>query len=382
MKSISTVAATAAILTLCHGTWLRAGIIAYDVPGGTVGNQNFGNSLGMDFNVNDASGVTITDVGVFDDGSNGINGPLNVAIYDRRTGTIVPGSSAVLNGSDGTANGGHRFASLAAPLNLPGGFQGSIVAYGYNAAELNGNGGTLSTTAGGGSIDFVGGSRWGNDTGFPTNVDSGPENRYLAGSFIFDVIPDVAGTVNALSVPSGTVGTQAFGEPLAVDFIVTTPITVSSLGAFDSAGDGFIGTITTELWSRSGDTGIAILASDTFSLLDGSLEGGHRFKDLQGNVILAPGEYSIVSHGYSADDLMGNTGGEINQWDNQNLAIDFIGSSRFGDPGTAGSFPTNLDGNSAQYVAGSFGYTVIPEPGSISLLALIATFVALRRRRK
>ncbi len=38
--------------------------VAYDVPAGTVGTQNFGGSLGMDFNV--ASAIVVNHLGAFD----------------------------------------------------------------------------------------------------------------------------------------------------------------------------------------------------------------------------------------------------------------------------------------------------------------------------
>src|SRR2546423_1481323 len=54
--------------------------IAYQVPGGTLGNQAFGGSLGMDFNVNQP--VVVTQLGVFDSGSDGLQLPLTARLYD------------------------------------------------------------------------------------------------------------------------------------------------------------------------------------------------------------------------------------------------------------------------------------------------------------
>ena len=48
-------------------------VIAYDVPSGTVGNQDFSGPLGMDFDVE--ADITITRVGVFDSGSDGERDP-------------------------------------------------------------------------------------------------------------------------------------------------------------------------------------------------------------------------------------------------------------------------------------------------------------------
>jgi hypothetical protein len=77
---------------------------------------------------------------------------------------------------------------------LPG-FRGSIVAWGYNAEEQMYN--TFGTpnpdlkTFEGGSIVFVGRSRYGTSGQFPTTVDGGPVNRFAAGTFAFE--PETAG---------------------------------------------------------------------------------------------------------------------------------------------------------------------------------------------
>src|SRR5262245_16814186 len=180
-------------LVAATGTVNAAPIIAYNVPAGTNGNQDFGGSLGMDFNVG-STPILVSSLGVFDSGSNGLSAPISVALFNRTTGTIVPGTQINFpTGTLGTLIGGSRFLNLAAPVELTAGFQGSIVAWGYNASEMNGNthGGPAPwTTNGGGLITFGGGSRFGNAGQFPTNIDGGPVNRYAAGTFQFEATPE------------------------------------------------------------------------------------------------------------------------------------------------------------------------------------------------
>src|SRR5262245_9914208 len=57
--------------------------IAYVVPADTAGNQDFGGTLGMDFDVQNA--VLITQLGVFDDKSDGLKLPIAARLYDRST---------------------------------------------------------------------------------------------------------------------------------------------------------------------------------------------------------------------------------------------------------------------------------------------------------
>ena len=169
--------------------------IPFVVAAGQVGNQNFGGALGMDFNVG-ASPITVTSLGAFDDGSNGINGTINVRLYDR-TNTAVPLASAAFTGTTQQLIGGSRFSPIAA-LTLPAGFQGRIIADGYNALELNGNGGPWTTDSGGGAITFgTTGFYALAPGGYTTNTDGGPGNRYAAGTFAF--VPQTLTTTYANS---------------------------------------------------------------------------------------------------------------------------------------------------------------------------------------
>lgn len=162
---------------------------AYTVFAGTTGAQNYGGSLGMDFDAQRP--MTITHLGVFDSAQDGINGTLTARLYARTPGgTGVELASVAFTGSDGELIGGSRFIELPTPIALPGGFQGTIVAEGYNAAELLANsGGTPTqwrTFDGDGALAFVGSSRFGTAGAFPATPDGGPADRYAAGSFMFD----------------------------------------------------------------------------------------------------------------------------------------------------------------------------------------------------
>lgn len=368
---------------------LRAGTVAYQVPAGTAGSQNFDGNLGMDFNVR-APAIRVTQIGAFDSGGDGINGTITAGVFNRTTGTQV-GTGATFTGSGQTLVDGSRFAAPSGgSFVLTRGFQGTVVAQGYNAAELAGNIGVavppqMWTTSGGpgNQISFVGGGRWGlAPFGFPSNIDAGPVNRYAAGTFEFEIIP-VAGIRTALWTEPGMPGNQNYGGPLGMDFTVSTPIVISELGVFDDLGNGIGGSLAAEIWTNDGSP--TLLASATFdSASPGTLdEGSSRFKAIT-SLVLSPGNYTILGRGFSDLDLNGNVGlnpETASYIDDGGGAIQFVGTSRFGNVGDG--FPGIPDqGPANRYYSGTFRYDVIPEPGSAALfMGAVLAMLAGRRRR-
>jgi len=171
--------------------------IAYVVPAATAGNQDFGGTLGMEFDVNNP--VIITRLGVFDDSSDGLKLPISVRLYDRATDPPTVMASLDFTPEDaGELIGGSRFKDLTPTLRLETGFQGTIVAEGYGADERLRNAGvgavgvSWTTQDGNGSLAFVGTSRYGTVAGdYPTVADEGPAARYCAGTFEYQTTPPV-----------------------------------------------------------------------------------------------------------------------------------------------------------------------------------------------
>jgi hypothetical protein len=168
--------------------------IAFDAPTGVAANQFISNPLGLDFNVN--TSIKITALGVFDSGQDGLAFSQVVRIYNRATEASVA-DVTIPAGASATLNGGSRFVTLTTPLVLPAGFLGSVVAE-INTTDGNwnshGGSGVSVLNTGGGAISYVGVGRV-SDSGpavYPSRLDGGPANRYLAGSFIFSVIPEPA----------------------------------------------------------------------------------------------------------------------------------------------------------------------------------------------
>ena len=183
-----------------------ASITAYNSPF-QQGNQRYTGSLGLDFNVL-AEPIEILSLGAFDSNGDGFNRPVSVSIYNRQTQALLHPFVTFTGALDPLVNGS-RFRILMTPLIL-GPRQYSVVAYGYGPGELNGNSGCVgyggggcvalnpfmasTTNNGGGLINYVGMARYSPLTGvYPTQVDTGPANRYNAGTFTYQaVIPEPA----------------------------------------------------------------------------------------------------------------------------------------------------------------------------------------------
>jgi hypothetical protein len=202
------------------------------------------------------------------------------------------------------------------------------------------------------------------------------------------LIPLPADAIIAYDIEVAEDGNQAWTGSLGLDFNVNATIQVSSLGVFDSGGDGINpnnGTLYAQIFDRTTGSGVPGAGPLPFGppTPNGDLEGGSSFKDLPGPVILLPGDYSIVAWGFNTLDLNGNlacnpppecgyshditastmrAGGGL---------ISFVGTGRYSDPGTGGDYPTNIPQGSFPpniFHAGTFKYDAVPEPASLLLL--------------
>lgn len=164
-------------------------IAAYTVPMGTSGNGPWVGSLGMDFDVNRP--VVVTSLGAFDSGGDGFKDQVHVVLYNRETKEQVAEAMLGSGGVPGALQGGSRFATLATPLRLEAGFQGTIVAwelsgaddYGYYKFQTK----TWTTDDIGGALAFVGHGSYNEfGGGFPATQDdsSAPADAYAAGTFL------------------------------------------------------------------------------------------------------------------------------------------------------------------------------------------------------
>ena len=175
---------------------------------------------------------------------------------------------------------------------------------------------------------------------------------------------EVGGASGAIAYGNlaGANGTSPLSGPYGHDFTVNSTLSVTQLGVFDSGANGLRRELTAEIWSRDNDTSAHKLADLTFdSGNPGTLIGSNRFKPLASPLTLAPGDYSIVAHGYGSSEKAGSQdfggpGPTFKTLDDGNGAISFVGGSRLGT--TAGNFPSQLIGGSVNHFsAGTFQFS-------------------------
>ena len=172
-------------------TSVHAGTIAYDFAAGQVTDQAFPGTVGMDFDVVAATGISVTSLGVWDDSIDG-TGLTNafvyrVAIFDRNTTSIVAGLDTTISSADTTTVVGGNVLKAITPVVLPVGNY-SIV---YDANVPLENDGSLTQNSGVGLITFI------NPTGgrfysgllfnYPDTVTA---QVYVSGTFEFEAVPE------------------------------------------------------------------------------------------------------------------------------------------------------------------------------------------------
>jgi hypothetical protein len=170
------------------------------------------------------------------------------------------------------------------------------------------------------------------------------------------------GPVAAYNVPAGTVGQSiSFLQSFGMDFDVTEPIRVTSLGLFDSGQSGWDTNFLpyfAYLYDRRTQQP---LASVSFTTDDpGTLVGGSRFKALSQPLLLPAGfQGTITGDNQGGSKRFGSWNDQSVTWTTNNGqgAVNFVGSGRFGE---INHFPEILDhGPANAYAAGSFIYNPV-----------------------
>ncbi|MCP4172180.1 MAG: hypothetical protein GY758_15560, partial [Fuerstiella sp.] len=376
--------------------------IVYDIEAGTEGSQEFGGSLGMDFDTSEE--LTVSALGAFDSGSDGLNRDINVQLWKRDGATGVE----VLASADFTAADtadSNTVTEFGGPDDLRLDPETAVIAvdvYGNADSAVNGVtfltdraglgdgvGDEGSVTAGDVTVKtttthFI--DNWSNGGGGPV-FTGGTEGSAAA---LSEIMRDIRWSAEPAPIDIAVSGLDAGGvyniqllfnegadrnrgwdiavnDELVVDNTTSEGDGVwTNENSFAFSGDIIAtadGTIAIKMQNDLG--GAAQVAADGNPILQGIVihsggsstatqEGGHWFKSLADPVTLPAGSYTIVGSGYGAGEPNINLGvaaAEGLSTNDAGGAITFVGGSRWGD---AGAFPANVDGGPAQrYGAGT-----------------------------
>ncbi len=192
-KQLTRVAMGMAILSLSFSLRSQT-YIAIDVPAGTPGNHaalNWG--IGSDFSV--VRPITVSQLGVFDDQTNGFNGSgtLTVQLYQHHgeVSSLLETLTFDAANPGGLVNG-NRFKPLGIPVTLlPGEY--SVIAYGFDQTNRNGRAVYYTNSPvpwvlndGGGLIQFHDGRHGRGAPGhFPHVVNTNQPDAFCGATFIY-----------------------------------------------------------------------------------------------------------------------------------------------------------------------------------------------------
>jgi|GEM_PF-3766628 len=189
----------------CLASPAGAVIIAYTGTGALSGGASGNLNIGRQFSVT-GTGITVRDVGVWDNNDDGLANSHTVTLFSiiagagTGTATVTPitgGSATVSSGTAATLDTGMRFTSLATPLFLAAGNY-SVIAYGTNASggDPYGDGGAFPSGANVSDIRF-------DPFEFtpatsPTYPNGGDSGNHSSASFRYDIgntVPEPASIV-------------------------------------------------------------------------------------------------------------------------------------------------------------------------------------------
>ncbi|MDA3926261.1 MAG: FAD-dependent oxidoreductase [Kiritimatiellae bacterium] len=148
---------------------------------------------------------------------------------------------------------------------------------------------------------------------------------------------------------------------LRCDFRVNEALMITELGAYDSNGDGFENFKKVSIYNLGGGVPLQALAFSS-SEEEYPFQSGYRFRKISEPLVLQPGDYSIVTYGFSGADqyVIANQGGvgeQVGPLVNGDGALTFL-TNAFSSVGGAVSYPTTAIGPASDYAvsAGSFRF--------------------------
>jgi hypothetical protein len=204
---------------------------------------------------------------------------------------------------------------------------------------------------------------------------------------------------NAANVPAN--GIQNWVGNLGLDFIVSSPVTVTQLGAFDNGDTANLsGTVGAGVTVGIFDVTSGLLAAPSVIITPSSV-GSQINGDFLVDVTpfdLSPGTYSIVTlndanyntgFGYGVQTTMNDGGGLLDFASNPSLTARWDTGSGFEFPVSSVANPHGANSGEAvpvpRFAAGTFAFqaaATVPEPASLAMWASMIALAMCGRCRK
>lgn len=195
----------------------------------------------------------------------------------------------------------------------------------------------------------------------------------------------------AMHTATTTTGNQAWSSVgLQFDVLSPTGIAVSGLGVYDSGSDGILGgaTLSTVIF----DSLQAVLAQMDFAAGDPGMTfdpvTNYLFKPLTSPLVLAPGQYTIVSYGFTSanNEQNMNNGGTGPSFNSGGGLISFVQSVWGTGSDVPPTYPVNTGApdyfDAPNMLFEAVPTAVVPAPGALLLAGMGAGLVGWLRRRK
>lgn len=372
-------------------------VIAYDPMGltSTGPGDPFSTGVGLHFHVNQSVDVTSLGTSGWLESSIPAGNPLTVQLYNVTDGggplaTVTFDNTDVGTLIPGLPFNGRLFTEATSAPRLQPGKEYAVVAYGFNNIA-------------GSRVNFLRptfvppipvanqfshlGSYYGTGgVGAVTDTWDGKPINYVGPTLEFDTLtyPTRIGydPTTMTNAPAGS----TFSTGVGLAFVPDKELLLGSLGFNAYAPTGSIpaaNPVTVQLYETSDlNTPLATLVFDenatpvTFVPDAAGYFSSLFMADLPSELVLSIGvEYMVAAYGFSAQVQYLNGPAGVT------VAPDVTHTGSYYGFGGVGSGPNIFDNSGIQYGGPTFNYRIIPEPGTLSLLALGGLGLWRRRRR-
>jgi uncharacterized protein (TIGR03382 family) len=165
--------------------------VLYEAPNDTQSNTFLvGYTIGASFTVG-ASDVSVSHLGIYDQGSNGLVGTYDLGLWSANDTTTPLAQVSISGGTSATAINYFQYTSLATPITLVSGETYYIGAFYGSAADGWGDSPSLPAGISSSFVNYVGRVQAGPSLTFPT-ISGQPGAPYTAINFQYSVIPEPA----------------------------------------------------------------------------------------------------------------------------------------------------------------------------------------------